>query len=380
MSKWRPQIYRAAAKKAAVEQSIIDAAVDIGKIVISKNPNVVPIFSLGHLAHLSGAPYPYLRGIIERKYDPYEIFTIRKRNPKAGFRTICVPSPPLMQLQRWLVDRVLNYGSPHSASTAFALDSKILDAAEPHAECRWLIKVDIQNFFESISEIAAYRVFHDHFGFQELVSFEMARLCTRQGSSSAFRSRSRWKAGRERYTEIPSYGKANIGHLPQGAPTSPMLANLSVCAMDERFLTIAETESLTYTRYADDLFFSTTASKYTRKEAGALITKIYGVLRAHGFSPNTSKTSVSPPGARKLVVGLTVDGEHPRLRREFKQGLRMHLHHCKRDVATHADRRKFAAIAGLQNHLRGLLSYAKQIEPEYGVRMIEEFNEIDWPI
>ena len=157
MSKWRPHIYRAGAKKAAVEPSIIDAAVDIGKIVISKHSNVPPVFSLGHLAHLSGAPYPYLRGIVERQYDPYNIFTIRKRNPKSDFRTICVPSPPLMQLQRWVVDRVLNYGSPHSASTAFAPESKVLDAAEPHAGCRWLIKVDIQNFFESVSEMCESR-------------------------------------------------------------------------------------------------------------------------------------------------------------------------------------------------------------------------------
>jgi len=351
-----------------------------GKVVIAKNPDVPPIFSLGHLAHLSGAPYRYLREIIERQYDPYSIFTVRKRNVKSGFRTICVPPPPLMQLQRWLVDQVLNLGSPHTASTAFAPKSSILDAAEPHVGCRWLIKVDIRNFFESISEIAAYRVFHEQFGFQELVSFEMARLCTRKGPSSAFRSRSRWWSDPSRYTKIHSYQTSKMGHLPQGAPTSPMLANLSVRAMDERFQTLAESEGLIYTRYADDLFFSTIGLKYTRKDAGVLITKIYRELRTHGFSPNTSKTTVSPPGARKLVVGLAVDGDRPRLRREFKQYLRLHLHHCKRDVAAHAKARKFTAIAGLQNYLQGLLSYAKQIEPEYAERMQKEFDAINWPI
>jgi hypothetical protein len=285
-----------------------------------------------------------------------------------------------MQLQRWLVDRVLNHGSPHAASTAFAPESSIMDAAEPHAGCRWLIKVDIRNFFESISEIAAYRVFHDQFGFQELVSFELARLCTRKGPVSAFRSRSRWWSHRTRYTKIPFYHAPKMGHLPQGAPTSPMLANLSVRAMDERFQSLAVSEGLIYTRYADDLFFSNTGLKYTRTDAGVLITKIYRELRAHGFSPNTSKTTVSPPGARKLVVGLAVDGDRPRLRREFKQSLRLHLHHCKRDVAAHAKARKFTAIAGLQNYLQGLLSYAKQIEPEYAQRMQKEFEAIDWPI
>lgn len=244
MGKWRPHIYRAAASKAEVDPSIVDAAIKAGKIVIAKNPDVPPIFSLGHLAHLSGAPYRYLREIVERQYDPYSIFTIRKRNVKSGFRTICVPPPPLMQLQRWLVEKVLNQGSPHTASTAFAPESSVLDAATPHVGCRWLIKVDIRNFFESISEIAAYRVFHEQFGFQKLVSFELARLCTRNGPSSPFRSRPRWWSNPGRDKKIFSYRTSKMGHLPQGAPTSPMLANLSVRAMDEGFQTIAESEGL----------------------------------------------------------------------------------------------------------------------------------------
>jgi RNA-directed DNA polymerase len=208
-----------------------------------------------------------------------------------------------MQLQRWLVDRVLNQASPHTASTSYEPGSSILDAATPHVGCRWLIKVDIRNFFESISEIAAYRVFRNEFGFQRLISFEMTRLCTRKGPSSAFRARSRWRSHWNRYAKISSYWTSKVGHLPHGAPTSPMLANLSVRALDEQLQALAESGGLIYTRYADDLFFSTTELKYTRQDAGILITKIYGELRTHGFSPNTSKTTVSPPGARKLVVG-----------------------------------------------------------------------------
>ena len=315
MSKWRPHIYRAAANRAGVASSIIDAAIKVGTVVVAKNPNVTPIFSLGHLAHLSGAPYLYLREIIKRKCDPYRIFTIRKRNVKSGFRTICVPSRPLMQLQRWLVDRVLNHGSPHAASTAFAPESSIMDAAEPHAGCRWLIKVDIRNFFESISEIAAYRVFHDQFGFQELVSFELARLCTRKGPVSAFRSRSRWWSHRTRYTKIPFYHAPKMGHLPQGAPTSPMLANLSVRAMDERFQSLAVSEGLIYTRYADDLAFSyrsdanAKGAKGTRSAApiGALLRGVTQILKGEGFRLNAKKTTVLRRGNAQRVTGLIVN-------------------------------------------------------------------------
>jgi hypothetical protein len=380
MSKWRPHSYRSGAQKAGIDPQVIGAAVKAGKIVVEKNPDVPPIFSLRHLAYMSGAPYLLLREIVERERDPYSVFTVRKRSNKASFRTICVPTPPLMQLQRWLAKRVLNQGTPHSASTAFAPKSTILEAAEPHAACRWLVKVDIRNFFESVSEIAAYRVFQKQFGFQKLISMEMARLCTRVGNTSAFRSRPRWKSHRTRYTKIPSYRVKRLGHLPQGAPTSPMLANLAVKSMDDRLQTLAETSAVTYTRYADDLFFSTINPAYTRKDARALIVAIYRELRVEGFSPNTSKTSVSPPGARKIVLGLSVDGDMARLSRAFKQTLRLHIYHCKRNVAEHASARKFSAIAGLENHLRGLLAYAHQIEPDYAAKMQQQFDLIVWPI
>lgn len=159
-----------------------------------------------------------------------------------------------------------------------------------------------------------------------------------------------------------------------------MLANFAVKSMDDRLQSLAETSTVTYTRYADDLFFSTTNSSFTRKDAGALIVAIYRELRVEGFSPNTSKTSVSPPGARKVVLGLSVDGDVPRLSRVFKQTLRLHIYHCRRDVAAHASARKFSAIAGLENHLRGLLSYARQIEPDYAEKMQQQFDLIDWPI
>jgi hypothetical protein len=159
-----------------------------------------------------------------------------------------------------------------------------------------------------------------------------------------------------------------------------MLANLSVRSLDEAIEAIADSAGMIYTRYADDLFLSSEDKDFTRKDASALIAKVYIELRKHGFSPNTSKTSLSSPGSRKVVLGLLVDGNRPRLRREFKASLRLHLYYCKRDVAAHAKARKFAAIAGLRNHLQGLLSYAGQIEPDYAERMRKEFAAIAWPI
>jgi RNA-directed DNA polymerase len=78
---------------------------------------------------------------------------------------------------------VLEHMSPHPASMAFSRGNSIRDAAAPHSGARWLIKMDIMNFFESVTERQVYRVFED-IGYEPLVAFELARLCTRLGARS----------------------------------------------------------------------------------------------------------------------------------------------------------------------------------------------------
>ena len=85
---------------------------------------------------------------------------------------ICVPEPTLLIVQRWINQRILSHAKPHQASTAFAEGCSIKRAAERHCCARWLIKLDVANFFESISEVRVYRVFVG-LGYQPLVSLEL---------------------------------------------------------------------------------------------------------------------------------------------------------------------------------------------------------------
>src|SRR5205823_5981263 len=98
----------------------------------------------------------------------------------AGFAVYGVRNVSLMQVQRWIAQRILALGRPHTASFAYAKGNSIKDAAALHCGCRWLIKLDVRRFFESISEIAVYHVFC-RLGYQPLVAFELARICTRIG-------------------------------------------------------------------------------------------------------------------------------------------------------------------------------------------------------
>ena len=117
-----------------------------------------------------------------------------------------------------------------------------------------------------------------------------------------------------------------MGHLPQGAPTSPMLANLAVSALDERLSMLAEKHGLIYTRYADDMMFSTNDNSWERSVTPNFIGAVYKELGAEGLSPNVAKTVVSSPGARRIVLGLLVDKDTPRLTRHFRSQLRQHLY------------------------------------------------------
>lgn len=390
MENWRPQHYLAAGRSQGISSDVLGAAVKTAKAILRVNPRLQPILTLRHLAYLTDSDYGYLRAVIGRGIDnPYRVFTIHKRPEPSGnarFRTICAPDSQLLKVQRWLVTNILNHATSvvHSASKAFAPDCTLVRAAEPHCGARWLIKVDVQNFFESISEIAAYRAFRS-LGYQPLVAFELARLCTRLGNYTPRRGHAQWlrkKAGVAYEITKYNHSMGRIGHLPQGAPTSPMLANIAMRAADAEFETLARSAGMTYTRYADDLVFSTRDLGFTRDIASGIVGSAYRILGKYGFTPNVAKTKIVPPRARKVVLGLLVDEPSPRLPREFKEKMRMHLYYLHKDEigpARHAAKRGFISVAGMRNVLYGLAAFATQIEPVYGADVRRGLDTVAWP-
>ncbi|HCT6673937.1 MAG TPA: RNA-directed DNA polymerase [Pseudomonas aeruginosa] len=386
MKDWKPQHYRRASGASKVSVPVLAAAIATSEKTVAVHPSLPPILTLKHLAHLTGVPYKHLRDYVSRDTEAYKIFRVRKRarpGTPTSFRVICVPPPSLAIAQKWIAQHVLAKAKPHSASTAFAPSCRLVDAAKPHCASRWLIKVDVQRFFESISEIDCYRVFRS-LGYQPLVSLELSRLCTRVGRFNGMRHGIKWRRKASiKKSKIMRYALLRLGHLPQGAATSPMLANLVMRDADELLTSMADQLGMTYTRYADDLTFSTASPVFERQTARRVINEIYQVLRRYGLTPNLAKTTIVPPRSRKIVLGLQVDQDEPRLTRAFKMKMRMHLHYLEReDVGPlkHAERRGFSAVAGMRNHLMGLAAYASQIEPTYGRDLKDRLEKLDWPL
>ena len=382
MNSWRPQQYRREAIEGGADHTMVERAVQTGSFTVAKHGDRPPVLSLGHLAHMVDVPHAFLRRVVSRgDFDPYRLFRIRKRVTTGSkrYRIICVPDPLLLRTQTWIARNILRTARPHLASTAFAQGDDVVSAAQVHCEARWLIKLDVESFFESITEISAYRVFHG-LGYQPLVAFELGRLCTRVRQLHGICKNPRWRS-RSWNKKIPAYSSRELGYLPQGAPTSPMLSNLSVVGFDDEIDSIARQHGLRYSRYADDISLSTRSASFSRSESVGVMRQVYKAMVQHGLSPNRGKTQIRPPGSRKIVLGLLVDGPRPRLTKEFKSRVRMHLYYLNHDAVgpvRHAENRGFESIIGLRAHVRGLIAHAQLVEPEYGRERLEEFNSIIW--
>ena len=300
---WSPQRYLKQGRKRGVSEESLTPATQILDRFYDRGTDLPALLSLRHLAHRTQVDYSRLRAFVARSSTPYRRFTIRKRS--GGIRTISVPHPALMNVQRWLTVHILNKQPVHAASFAFAPGSSIVRCAARHTGARWLVKLDVSGFFDSISEIAVFRIFRD-LGYQPLVSFELARLTTDLSDSRYRYKHPQWQSHKH-YTRIPRYKESRMGHLPQGAPTSPMLSNLAMREIDEKIQSTSTRLGVTYTRYSDDLTFSTREG-FDRRRAVGVVRSISNILRPVGLYPNQRKTAIVPPGARKVVLGLVVNG------------------------------------------------------------------------
>jgi RNA-directed DNA polymerase len=258
---WSSQQFVQNGKEAGVDPVILENAVAQIERVIITQPELPAILSLNHLATRVGVSYVKLRKIVSRGLESYTHFRIRKRS--GGHRLISIPEPTLMRVQRWIAAHVLNKQAVHHCSFAFSPGSSIWKCANRHTGARWLVKMDVAAFFGSISEIQVYRVFQD-IGYQPLVAFELARLVTHAPISSARYELPQWRA-RNHPSPIASYRSGRVGYLPQGAPTSPMLSNLIMRDIDKQIEAIAKSVGVRYTRYSDDITFSTRGELVARK-------------------------------------------------------------------------------------------------------------------
>ncbi|MEW5991464.1 MAG: reverse transcriptase family protein [Chloroflexota bacterium] len=225
----------------------------------------------------------------------YATFLIPKRRRAAGSRTIRAPDQRTKALQRLILRRVLARLPAHVAVHGFEHARSIATNAREHTGRDVVVSIDLREFFATTSERRVRRFFRV-VGWDRESAHVLSRLTTLGGG------------------------------LPQGAPTSPRLANLVNIGLDTRLERLAQRGGATYTRYADDLTFSwpTDDPRAVRRIIGG----VRRVVARDGYELNDRKVRVMRRHQRQLVTGLVVN-EHPQLPRGRRRWLRAVENHLR---------------------------------------------------
>jgi RNA-directed DNA polymerase len=278
-----------------------------------------------------------------------------------GHRLIESPKRTLKQIQRRILREILDKVPPHDAAHGFSAGRSILTNARPHVKQAVLVKFDLANFYPSVTFARVTAIFRS-LGYSREAAIWLARLTT-----SALPSNMPFLK-QEPSAVLPYLRR----HLPQGAPTSPALANLSAYSLDVRLAGLARSFGATYTRYADDLTFSGPLRFGTSLRD--FIPLVSQIVRDERFRLNGSKRKVLRSTGKLVVTGVVVNEKLNVSRREFDR-LKAILTNCARRGAVAQNRAGHPHFAA---HLRGRIAQVTQLNPARGARLLAIYNQIDW--
>ena len=339
------------------------------------------VFSLGHLGKITGIDYEFLHESVNRKRESanYNMFSIRKRS--GGRRFIHAVNGKLQVLQKYINEEILQKVEPHPSSFAFHDSGGIRQCAAMHCGCKWLLQFDLEDFFYTISEPAIYHLFVE-LGYKSLLAFELARLCSTLRLPKSKKhyvkyncslSGSFWDFDED---EKPYFPQGLIGVLPQGAPTSPMLSNLVARQLDRALYNYAQENGFVYSRYADDIALSSSVLP-SKKSIARIKREIISIIRKNGFRENCEKIRIAGPGSRKVVLGLLVDREKPRLTKEGRKRIDRNLYSIeKHGITAVTEHDGFDSAYGFFNHVSGFLSFVHDVDIDEWRKLQPRFDYI----
>jgi len=280
-------------------------------------------------------PAGHIARLVKTASHQYKEYQISKRG--GGQRTILQPSRRLKALQKWLLANFIATWPVHESATAYRKGRTILDNAKAHQGTRFLLRMDMSEFFPSltIEDMIAYKASRPHL-FKEWTGHDFASFCM-----LTFR----------------------FGHLTIGAPTSPAISNILCFDLDVALDGICRRRSVNYTRYADDLFFST-------NEEGVLATIEQEVKQAvpnlaipSKLRINETKTRHSSKRGARRVTGIVLGSDGKTyVGRKLKRGVRSQVH--KLESLAPAERSRLA----------GMIAYITGFDPGFMNTLIRKYG------
>ncbi|MCP9490519.1 MAG: reverse transcriptase family protein [Solirubrobacteraceae bacterium MAG38_C4-C5] len=286
-------------------------------------------------------------------------------------RVIERPKARLKSIQRRVLHEVLDWIPAHDAAHGFTRGRSARSNAAAHTRRPVVTALDLEDFFASVSAPRVYGIFRTA-GYPEPVAHTLTALTTNAVPIEE------WAAVPRPTTPTLSHAHHRLGrrlaapHLPQGAPTSPALANLAAFTLDRRLTGLAAALGATYTRYADDLTFSGSSRLLDRGERIRDI--IATIAREEGFAVNTRKSVVTPRAGRQQVCGIVVNERLNVARREYDE-LKAIIHNAARRGPSGENR---AGVSDFRAHLLGRIAWIESLHPARGAKLHREFTRIDW--
>ncbi|MCP5086632.1 MAG: RNA-directed DNA polymerase [Rhodobacteraceae bacterium] len=271
-------------------------------------------------------------------------------------RLIEAPKTTLKTIQHRIKSQILDHIPQHPNCFGFIAGKNCCQAAQKHAGEAALLSLDIRDFFANVGKARVYAQFRC-FGYPHSVAEGLANLCT-TSTPPDIAAQLEWHSAKTLMSR----------HLPQGAPSSPALANLAAYRLDCRLAGLAARFDLNYTRYADDLAFS--GDKKCVRAVAAIAPKI---VTAEGFTVNPQKTRLRLAHQRQVVTGLVVNQLLNIPRRDFDL-LKAEIHALKQNAGpARSDPRTLS-------RLEGKIAWVEQVNLRRGAKLRRAFNQVVSPL
>ena len=286
-------------------------------------------------------------------------------------RVIEAPKARLKEIQRWVLREILDHVPAHEAAHGFVRGRSVVSQSRLHTRQDAVLRLDLKDFFASIPAGRVYGIFRT-LGYVPPVAHVLTGISTNTIPQVVWREMPKTAESRLIQPQFWLGRQLATPHLPQGAPTSPALANLAAFRLDRRFAGLAAASGLRYSRYADDLTFSGPGRLRGRRDQFEELAA--SIARQEGFALNDGKSVLRSAGARQLVCGVVVN-VHPNVVRTEYDRLKAILHNAARHGPASQNR---SGIADFEAHLRGRIAWVSSLNPGRGEKLRGRFAEIDW--
>lgn len=286
-----------------------------------------------------------------------------------GARVIERPKARLKHVQRMLLREVLALVPAHPAAHGFVPGRSAHTHAQLHAGRRVVLRFDLEDFFAGVTAPRIYGTFRA-MGYPEAVAHALTGLCTNAVPAREWAAVPRPAALLAKHHRLGR--RLAAPHLPQGAPTSPALANLVAHRLDRRLAGLAGGVGATYSRYADDLVLS--GDRELQRRLPAARAGVAAIVAAEGFVLHPEKSQLMHRAGRQRVCGMVVN-TRPNVPREELDRLRALLHDAERNGSEHANR---AGRPNFEAHVRGRVAWVAALDPARGERLARQLARVAW--